>query len=82
MTLIEGEVIEQIEQLDEGWWTGVGADGTKNGLFPANYVEVVESIEDTNAEAPPASPPPPPPPPPPVSAVIKCCVSGSAKKYP
>lgn len=34
MELIEGELIEQIEQLDEGWWSGVGANGTKQGLFP------------------------------------------------
>ena len=34
MSLVEGEVIEQIEQLDEGWWSGVGANGTKSGLFP------------------------------------------------
>ena len=52
MDLIEGELIEQIEQLDEGWWSGVGAHGAKQGLFPANYVEVVE---------PEAAPPTPPP---------------------
>lgn len=34
MSLVEGELIEQIEQLDEGWWSGVGADGAKSGLFP------------------------------------------------
>ena len=34
MELTEGELIEQIEQLDEGWWSGVGANGTKQGLFP------------------------------------------------
>ena len=34
MALREGEVIEQIEQLDEGWWSGVSADGTRSGLFP------------------------------------------------
>ena len=34
MELGEGEVIEQIEQLDEGWWSGIGAHGTKQGLFP------------------------------------------------
>lgn len=32
--LVEGEVIEQIEQVDEDWWFGVGAGGTKSGLFP------------------------------------------------
>ena len=34
MDLVEGELIEQIEQLDEGWWSGVGAGGAKQGLFP------------------------------------------------
>lgn len=38
MNLIEGEIIEQIEQLDEGWWSGVGADGTKSGLFPGWFL--------------------------------------------
>jgi hypothetical protein len=34
MSLVEGEVIEQVEQIDEGWWTAVGAGGSKQGLFP------------------------------------------------
>jgi len=34
MDLIEDELIEEIEQLDEGWWTGVGGKGAKSGLFP------------------------------------------------
>ena len=61
MDLVEGELIEQIEQLDEGWWSGVGANGTKQGLFPANYVEIVEAEEVRAATPPPPSPPPPPP---------------------
>ena len=61
MDLVEGELIEQIEQLDEGWWSGVGANGTKQGLFPANYVEIVEAEEARAATPPPPSPPPPPP---------------------
>jgi len=62
MALVEGETIEQIEQIDEGWWSGVGAGGTKSGLFPANYVEVMEGSGDA-AETAPIPPPPPPPPP-------------------
>ncbi|KZT50974.1 hypothetical protein CALCODRAFT_461009 [Calocera cornea HHB12733] len=54
--LIEGETIYGVEQLDEGWWSATTADG-KTGLFPANYVEL---LEDDGAEA--AAPPPPPPP--------------------
>jgi hypothetical protein len=34
MNLTEGEIIEQIEQLDDGWWSGVGAGGSKSGMFP------------------------------------------------
>ncbi|XP_066277668.1 uncharacterized protein [Branchiostoma lanceolatum] len=34
------EIITDIEQIDEGWWRGVGPDGTY-GLFPANYVELI-----------------------------------------
>ncbi|XP_064465919.1 drebrin-like protein [Ornithodoros turicata] len=34
------DIITHIEQIDEGWWQGLGPDGTY-GLFPANYVELV-----------------------------------------
>ena len=34
MSLIEGEIIRDIVQLDEGWWQGVSEDGTRSGLFP------------------------------------------------
>ncbi|CAI2162531.1 20553_t:CDS:10 [Funneliformis geosporum] len=43
ISLREGEIIRDIIQLDEGWWQGVGEDG-RTGLFPANYVEIVESV--------------------------------------
>jgi hypothetical protein len=36
MTLVEGEYIEQIEEIDEGWWSGVGPGG-KIGLFPCMF---------------------------------------------
>ena len=35
-----GQLITHIDQIDPGWWQGLGPDGTY-GLFPANYVEVV-----------------------------------------
>lgn len=35
------DVITHIEQIDEGWWQGLGPDGTY-GLFPANYVELID----------------------------------------
>jgi hypothetical protein len=37
MSLEVGEIIEQIEELDDGWWSGVGAGGTKSGMFPGRF---------------------------------------------
>lgn len=36
----EGETIEAIDQIDEGWWSGTNSKG-ETGLFPSNYVELV-----------------------------------------
>ena len=38
------QVITNIDQIDPGWWQGLGPDGNY-GLFPANYVEVVDAAE-------------------------------------
>uniref|UniRef100_A0A4W2BT45 Drebrin-like protein n=1 Tax=Bos indicus x Bos taurus TaxID=30522 RepID=A0A4W2BT45_BOBOX len=35
-------LITGIEVIDEGWWRGYGPDG-HFGMFPANYVELIES---------------------------------------
>ncbi|KAM4677910.1 hematopoietic lineage cell-specific protein-like isoform 2-T2 [Discoglossus pictus] len=35
------DIITDIEMMDEGWWTGT-CNG-RRGLFPANYVEVIQS---------------------------------------
>ncbi|GFY39793.1 drebrin-like protein [Trichonephila inaurata madagascariensis] len=35
------DIITHIEQIDEGWWQGLAPDGSW-GLFPANYVELLE----------------------------------------
>jgi len=35
------DIISQIDQIDEGWWQGLAPDGTY-GLFPANYVELLD----------------------------------------
>lgn len=37
-----GDVITHIDQIDEGWWQGLGPDGNY-GLFPANYVELINA---------------------------------------
>ncbi|NXM65308.1 DBNL protein, partial [Serilophus lunatus] len=34
-------IITNIEMIDEGWWRGYGPDG-HFGMFPANYVELLE----------------------------------------
>ncbi|POW06826.1 hypothetical protein PSTT_08716 [Puccinia striiformis] len=52
MGLVEGETIINIEQVDEGWWTGMSADGTRQGLFPATCVSLItEETEANQAEA-------------------------------
>ncbi|KAF8336238.1 SH3 domain-containing protein [Amanita rubescens] len=45
MNLVKGEYIERIRKPEEyGWWSGVGPGG-KWGLFPSNYVELVDQPE-------------------------------------
>ncbi|OKL58508.1 hypothetical protein UA08_06268 [Talaromyces atroroseus] len=39
--LKEGEYVTDIEMVDPDWWLGVNVHGER-GLFPSNYVEVVE----------------------------------------
>ena len=98
LTLREGAIITSIEQLDEGWWSGVDADG-REGLFPASYVELIDgdAVED-EAPAPPAAPPappappaaveqddeipPPPPPPPPPAPPVAAAVQQEEEEIP
>ncbi|XP_061194534.1 drebrin-like protein B isoform X2 [Saccostrea echinata] len=40
ITFDPDQIITNIEQIDEGWWTGMGPDGS-HGMFPANYVELI-----------------------------------------
>lgn len=42
ITFDPDDIITQIEQVDEGWWIGNAPDGSR-GMFPANYVEIIES---------------------------------------
>ncbi|KAF8982314.1 hypothetical protein BGZ46_001483 [Entomortierella lignicola] len=51
MSLIEGEIIRNVTELDVGWWSGESEDGTRSGLFPANYVEVIDSSHGHAAAA-------------------------------
>jgi hypothetical protein len=44
VTFDPGEILEDVEIVDEGWWIGT-VNGSR-GLFPFNYVElIVELIE-------------------------------------
>lgn len=48
LELKEGDTVSNIEMVDEDWWMGTNPQG-ESGLFPSNYVELIE------AGAPPAS---------------------------
>ncbi|PQE33072.1 hypothetical protein CJF32_00007639 [Rutstroemia sp. NJR-2017a WRK4] len=56
--LVEGEYVTNIEMVDDDWWMGTNSKG-ESGLFPSNYVELVEEEEE---QAPPAAHAPPPAP--------------------
>jgi len=70
--LREGEYVTNIEMVDDDWWMGTNSKG-ETGLFPSNYVELVNDDETGAAEASTAAPPSPAPPaatqPPPAPAV-------------
>jgi drebrin-like protein len=63
--LVEGQIITEIDMVDDDWWLGTDPKGER-GLFPSNYVEIVE--ESGGADAAPAAEPTPPPAPAPVPA--------------
>ncbi|PNY24057.1 Drebrin-like protein [Tolypocladium capitatum] len=39
--LVEGEYVTSIDMVDEDWWMGTNPKGER-GLFPSNYVELVD----------------------------------------
>ena len=43
LTIKEGEIIENVIENDGGWWEGEISG--KRGLFPDNYVELIEHGE-------------------------------------
>jgi opacity protein-like surface antigen len=74
LELREGERVYNIDMVDEDWWMGENSRGEK-GLFPSNYVELVEASSGSAAPPPaPAAVPAPaqetaaPPPPAPAAA--------------
>ncbi|KAK7757106.1 actin binding protein [Diatrype stigma] len=63
--LREGEYITNIDMVDDDWWMGTNSSGDV-GLFPSNYVEIVEDEDAAQPTA--AAPPAPAPAPAPVAA--------------
>ncbi|KAL1393859.1 hypothetical protein HDK64DRAFT_261224 [Phyllosticta capitalensis] len=51
LELHEGEVISNIDMVDEDWWMGQNSRGD-TGLFPSNYVELVDDEPEPAAAAP------------------------------
>ncbi|KAI2477990.1 SH3-1 multi-domain protein [Pyrenophora tritici-repentis] len=54
--LREGEYVTDIDMVDDDWWMGTNSQGER-GLFPANYVELVEDEDDGGAAPPPPAHP-------------------------
>lgn len=48
LDLTEGSIVEHIEQVDEGWWSGTS--NGKSGLFPSNYVELLEDEQEPSQQ--------------------------------
>ncbi|KAK4695970.1 drebrin-like protein, partial [Lecanoromycetidae sp. Uapishka_2] len=49
LELKEGEYVTNIEKVDEDWWMGQNPRG-ETGLFPSNYVEIVQDDEDVGGQ--------------------------------
>lgn len=49
--LVEGEYVTNIDMVDEDWWMGTNAAG-ESGLFPSNYVELVEDEDNSGLQPP------------------------------
>jgi hypothetical protein len=74
LELVEGEEVTNIEMVDEDWWMGMNQKG-ESGLFPSNYVELVEEEE---APAPVTQQPAPVPAPRPAPAAAPSGPTASA----
>ena len=49
--LVEGEYVTNIEMVDENWWMGQNSKG-EAGLFPSNYVELIDNEQDEHHHTP------------------------------
>ncbi|KAL2036891.1 hypothetical protein N7G274_010434 [Stereocaulon virgatum] len=50
LELKEGEYVTNIEMVDENWWMGQNSRG-EAGLFPSEYVEIIEEGGDADRQA-------------------------------
>lgn len=48
--LREGEHVTEIEMVDKDWWLGINVRGER-GLFPGNYVEIIEGDDHDDTAA-------------------------------
>ncbi len=55
--LKEGDYVTNIEMVDDDWWMGTDSIG-ETGLFPSNYVEVVEEDHAAGPSSHAVRPPP------------------------
>lgn len=49
ITFDPGDIITEVDPFDEGWWRGRGPDG-RYGMFPSNYVELIEGSSEVAHE--------------------------------
>ena len=49
ITFDPGDIITEIDTFDEGWWKGRSPDG-RFGMFPANYVELIEDSSEVSQQ--------------------------------
>ena len=64
ITFDPGDIITEVDPFDEGWWRGRGPDG-RFGMFPSNYVELIEGPSEVAHE---------PEPTPVVEVMWACCL--------
>lgn len=43
LTLVKGAIISNIKRQSGGWWEGTTSTTGKSGMFPDNFVRVLES---------------------------------------
>lgn len=67
--LREDEYVVDIDMVDEDWWVGTSAQGER-GLFPSNYVQLVEDNQQAQAEPVPEPAPEPVPEPSPAAQPV------------